>query len=606
MVKGLYTAYTGMINEQNRMDIMTNNLANASTVGYKKEGSTSQSFDDVLTVKIKDQSVGMRNVQRLGVKNPGVKIGENYTDYSQGSFRITGNTYDLALSGEGFFAIEFTNKAGETDTKYTRAGQFTLNKDGYLVTEEGDYVLDTQNRRIRLNTLIDSSITDDGTIYQNGQAVAKIQVTDFEDYDYLEKYFASASFRRDASSRFHPDNRWGNFWSVGLGWLMNKESFLQNTSWIDMLKFKISYGAQGNDNIGNYYAYLDQYTVSNSNNDFALALSYKGNKDITWETSHSFNTGFDFEFFKGRLSGTVEYFSRKTTDMLYNKPMNASAGYASIPMNVGSMTNKGVELDLNGLLIETNDLTWRMNFNLTHFKNTINELDPSLNGEMISGSYIYREGESRYQFYLRKYAGVDENGVAQYYKDITDAEGNVTGQEKTTDAPNATRYATGDILPKVYGGFGTSLNAYGFDFSISFAYQLGGRMYDNGYASLMNSGTDPGQNWHKDILKAWTADNKGSNIPRLSATDQYANYLSDRFLTKSDYLSINSITLGYTLPKSWVRSLNISSLRVYMSADNVALFSKRKGFDPRQSYTTASADVYSPIRAISGGLSLSF
>ena len=188
MVKGLYTAYTGMLNEQNRMDIMTNNLANASTVGYKKEGSTSQSFDDVLTVKIKDQSVGMRNAQKIGIKNPGVKIGENYTDYSQGSFRITGNTYDLALSGEGFFAIEFTNKAGETDTKYTRAGQFTLNKDGYLVTEEGDYVLDTQNRRIRLNTLIDSSITDDGTIDQNGQAMAKIQVTDFADYDYLEKY----------------------------------------------------------------------------------------------------------------------------------------------------------------------------------------------------------------------------------------------------------------------------------------------------------------------------------------------------------------------------------------------------------------------------------
>ena len=167
MVKGLYTAYTGMVNEQNRMDIMTNNLANASTVGYKKEGSTSQSFNDVLTVKIKDQ---------------------NYTDYTQGSFRITDNTYDLALAGDGFFAIEFTNKAGETDTKYTRAGQFTLNKDGYLVTEEGDYVLDTQNRRIRLNTLLDSKITDDGTIYQNDQAVARIQVTDFEDYDYLEKY----------------------------------------------------------------------------------------------------------------------------------------------------------------------------------------------------------------------------------------------------------------------------------------------------------------------------------------------------------------------------------------------------------------------------------
>ena len=188
MVKGLYTAYTGMINEQNRMDIMTNNLANASTVGYKKEGSTSQSFDDVLTVKIKDQSVGMRNVQRIGTKNPGVKIGENYTDYSQGSFRITGNTYDLALSGEGFFAIEFTNKAGETSTKYTRAGNFTLNKDGYLVTSDGDYVLDTANRRIKLDPLKESTVLTDGTITQDGKQVAKIQIADFENYDYLTRY----------------------------------------------------------------------------------------------------------------------------------------------------------------------------------------------------------------------------------------------------------------------------------------------------------------------------------------------------------------------------------------------------------------------------------
>ncbi|MGN1144889.1 MAG: flagellar hook-basal body protein [Acetatifactor sp.] len=188
MLKGLYTAYTGLMNEQNRMDIMTNNLANASTVGFKKEGSTSQSFDDILTVKIKDASVGVMNVQRTGINNPGVKIGENYTDFTQGSFRNTGNTYDLALSGEGFFAVEFTNKAGETSTKYTRAGQFTLNKEGYLVTQDGDYVLDTQNRRIRLNTLKDSSISSTGVISQDGVNVAQIQVADFEDYDYLEKY----------------------------------------------------------------------------------------------------------------------------------------------------------------------------------------------------------------------------------------------------------------------------------------------------------------------------------------------------------------------------------------------------------------------------------
>lgn len=188
MLKGLYTAYTGMVNEQNRMDILTNNLANASTVGFKKEGSTSQSFDSILTVKIKDQSVGLQNVQRLGTNNPGVKIGENYTDFTQGSFRVTDNTYDLALAGDGFFTIEFTNKAGETSTMYTRNGQFTLNREGYLVTQDGDYVLDTQNRRIQLNTLLDSEIGCDGTITQAGRAVARIQVTDFEDYNYLEKY----------------------------------------------------------------------------------------------------------------------------------------------------------------------------------------------------------------------------------------------------------------------------------------------------------------------------------------------------------------------------------------------------------------------------------
>lgn len=188
MLKGLYTAYSGMLNEQNRMDIMTNNLANATTVGYKKEGSTSQSFHDVLAVKIKDASVGASLVQPLGINDPGVKIGENYTDYTQGSFRITGNTYDLALTGDGFFAVEFTNKAGETYTKYTRAGQFTLNKEGNLVTQDGDYVLDTNNRRIKLNTAVDAAISDNGTISQEGRVAARIQVADFENYDYLEKY----------------------------------------------------------------------------------------------------------------------------------------------------------------------------------------------------------------------------------------------------------------------------------------------------------------------------------------------------------------------------------------------------------------------------------
>ena len=186
MVKGLYTAYTGMINEQNRMDVLTNNLANASTVGFKKEGATSQAFDEVLALKIKDTTdAGM--VKPLGTISMGVKIGENYTDYSQGSLRETGNTYDIAISGTGFFSVEFRNKAGQTSTKYTRDGNFTLNKEGYLVTKDGDFVLG-KNGRIKLDPLQTSVIDKNGNIYQNDTLVATLDITDFEDYNYLEHY----------------------------------------------------------------------------------------------------------------------------------------------------------------------------------------------------------------------------------------------------------------------------------------------------------------------------------------------------------------------------------------------------------------------------------
>lgn len=187
MVKGLYTAYSGLINEQNRMDVLTNNLANADTNGYKKEGATSQSFNDVLAYKIKDTSESPNIAKKLGTMNLGVKIGENYTDYTQGSFRVTNNHYDLALSGNGFFSVQFTNKAGDISTKYTRDGAFTLNKDGYLVTKDGDYVLGT-NGRIKLDPLQDFSVDSLGNISQNNRNITKLKITDFEDYNYLEHY----------------------------------------------------------------------------------------------------------------------------------------------------------------------------------------------------------------------------------------------------------------------------------------------------------------------------------------------------------------------------------------------------------------------------------
>lgn len=188
MVKGLYTAYTGMINEQHRMDVLTNNLANADTNGFKKEGATSQSFDSVLAYKIKDISEGNRLARRIGVNDPGVKIGEGYTDFSEGPIKTTGNMYDLALTDRGFFAVEFTNKAGVTSVKYTRDGNFTLTQEGRLVTRDGDPVLGEDGQPIEIDPLKEAQINTSGQIIQDDRVAATIQVTDFEDYNYLEHY----------------------------------------------------------------------------------------------------------------------------------------------------------------------------------------------------------------------------------------------------------------------------------------------------------------------------------------------------------------------------------------------------------------------------------
>lgn len=188
MLKGLYTAYTGMINEQHRMDVMTNNLANANTNGFKKEGATSQSFDSVLAYKIKDTSQAGNLPKRLGGVTLGVKIGENYVDYAEGPIKETGNVLDMALSSNGFFTVEYTNRAGETFIKYTRDGNFTMTPEGYLVTQDGDFVLGRNDRPIRLNTAMDISVDRMGNIYQDGENVATLQITDFEDYNYLERY----------------------------------------------------------------------------------------------------------------------------------------------------------------------------------------------------------------------------------------------------------------------------------------------------------------------------------------------------------------------------------------------------------------------------------
>lgn len=455
-------------------------------------------------------------------------------------------------------------------------------------------------------------------------------------YNFDNRYFLAGSFRRDGSSRFAPDKRWGTFWMGTAGWDISKEKFMHNFNNIDLLKVKFSYGEQGNDAIGFAYtdiAYADQYRMTGSDGIFSDAtLAYKGNPDITWETSRSINAGVDFSIFKGMLQGTVEYYSRTTDDMLMNIPTSPSLGYSSMPMNVGKMRNNGVEIDLNYRPINTKDITWEIFANLTLPNNKVLKIADKLKDENGNWNYsstrVIREGESLYNLYLVSYAGVEQNpedkncGLALYWeytpdidadgKPVLDKDGNQMYSEKTTpnyqSAYNTNRKMTGNIMPKGYGGFGTSVKAYGVDLSVQFAFQFGGRIFDSSYQSYMQPGADIGSTWHKDILNAWTPENTNTDVPRTYVASQmsYASSTSDRFLISSNYVSLNNITLGYTFPAKWTKKLQISSLRIYGAAENVALWSRRKGLDPRQSFISSSNSTYSPIRAISGGIRVEF
>lgn len=444
-------------------------------------------------------------------------------------------------------------------------------------------------------------------------------------YDYDERYFLSASIRRDASSRFAPGHRWGTFGSVGLAWQLTKESFMKDITWLDLLKLKASWGTQGNDDllIG-YHSYADRYSTAynEETGEYTVKMYAKGNENLTWESSKAWNVGFDFSALKYRVNGTVEFYHRATADMLYSRRIPLSSGLAvnTYPVNVGSMFNRGIEITLDGSPIRTKNIDWNINMNLSFNHNEITELDPSIPETGLTGTgSIIKVGCTRYQTYMIKYAGVEpETGLAQYYMDVKDDDGNVTGQTTTTNYEKATKYDCGTTLPTVFGGFGTTLTAYGFDLAAQFTFQLGGQIYDGSYQRTM--GYDPGSNMHKDLRRAWTEDNRDTDIPRWSSAVADDGFLVgsqtpiDFFLTSSNYLSLSNLTVGYTIPKKLAKKIAMSNLRIYFAGENLFLLTKRKGLDPRYSMGTGSmtsgtgmmSDAYSAGRSITGGISLTF
>jgi len=546
---------------------------------------------------------GLKAIANFGVNYIGIRYNSTLNPY-YGQFAAMGGAAEVssarATTVDQQYLITYTKGFGKHNIDllagYNYYKFITSSLYGYMQNLFNPEIAEVSNAILQPST---GSSTD--TYFTQGfLAQAK--------YDYDGKYYVSASYRRDASSRFAKGHQWGNFWSAGAAWDIKQEAWLKDVNAINLLKLKVSYGAQGNDALGNYHVSSDLYTLSENNGGFATTLAYKGNEELTWETNYNLNFGVDFSFFNDRLSGTVEGWRRRTVDMLYNKPVAPSLGYSSIPVNIGSLANTGIDAEINGVVIKKQNVKWSIYANLSHYVQKILELSPELNGKWIEGTYIRKVGSSLYNRYMREYAGVNpDNGNSMWYMDAVDANGN-TYKTVTENWSSATQYETGDLLPKMSGGFGTKLELFGFDLSVAFNYQLGGKILDTYYSSLMHSGysSDAGHNWHMDILNSWTPENTNTNIPRVNSDDYYTNATSTRFLVSSNYLNIQNITLGYTLPSKWTKKIGVEKIRFYGVADNVAMFAARKGLDPRLGFGGSSSAYYSPIRSISGGLSVTF
>ncbi len=433
-------------------------------------------------------------------------------------------------------------------------------------------------------------------------------------YNYDGKYFVNFSFRRDGSSVFHPDNRWGNFYGGGIAWKVSGEKFMKNVNWLNNLKLKASFGELGNDIVyypntstRNYAPYLDQWDVTRNGEGFELAKNILGNKNISWEKTTNINAGFELGMFDNRVTMEAEFFIRKVTDMLYNRPLAKSTGMPSVPENVMSMENKGFEFTLGVDIIRNENLTWNVSFNGTHYKNKITKLVPGKDFISASGNRRWQVGYGAYDFYMREFIGVNKDtGAAIYATDEElDSKGNPTNG-KTEDRTLATLKMTGkSSLPDFYGGFSNTLKYKNLDFSVDFSYQLGGYIYDYTYIGYFD-GTK-GRNLHNDFAKTWSYDNKDAQLPVV--VPNTTNYNTSTIgLKDASYLSFNNITLGYTINFDSNSIIGNTSVRLYTNVNNVALFTKdgTNGFDPRMNITGVGSGTYAPLRTYSFGVNIKF
>lgn len=464
-------------------------------------------------------------------------------------------------------------------------------------------------------------------------------------YDYQEKYNVEASFRRDGSSRFAKESRWGNFGSIGASWVVTKEDFMKPITWVNNLKLRADYGLVGNDAGAGYYSYMALYASKQNHNKGAYYLSQLANTKLKWETGASFGIGVDARLFN-RWNISAEYFDKRNKDLLFNVYLPLSAGAtssssaeATITENMGTISNRGFEINTDVDIFKNKDWTVNLSANASFIKNKIVELPEQDKDGIISGIYKIAEGKSRYEFFTYTYVGVDQMTGNSLYKanlenyHVTTADGQTVGNADGNDISkyvtqigneyyvNNTSYALkeyhGSAIPKVYGSFAPSVRYKDLSLSLMFTYSIGGKVYDAVYSSLMSTGTSP-SNYHKDILKSWSEIPSGmtedsqdriwyGGIPQInSSMTSTNNATSSRWLTDASYLVLKNINMSYSLPKAWVNALTLESIRLNLSCENAFTCTKRRGMNPQQSFNGYQYNYLVTPRVFTIGLDVKF
>lgn len=448
-------------------------------------------------------------------------------------------------------------------------------------------------------------------------------------YNYDNRYFGEVSLRRDGRSNFGSNNRYGNFFSFSGAWNMNNESWFK-AEWVDMLKLRASFGSVGNVPTSLYPSY-SLYSVGATYNEMSGALiSQIGNKDLTWEKTFTTGVGIDAAFFQNRLTATLDFYVKNTSNILYQVPVTGLVGVTSIWKNIGKMRNTGVELTIGGDIIRTKDLTWNVTANISHNSNELRDLykQRDANGNYVVKPVIISDGTSIAgtaqrileigkpvdTYYMKEWAGVNpEDGKPQWYMD--DANGN---KVVTDSYSKASYYKCGKSSPDVYGSFSTSVFYKNFDLQANFGYSLGGQIYSYFRQEYDSDGAYAGDRNQMKLQKGWSRWQKPGDKathPRAMYNNQdKGNLASSRYLESSDYLKLRSLTLGYNFD---LKKYGIQTLRLSVSGENLFCITDYSGVDPElpagsndkgvlSVTSTGGVSVYPAVRKFMFGVNLTF